>query len=638
MKPFDNQSSCCFLQPAKRILFLFLAVLFYHQSFAQTANISGVVNSYYKVTDVVPAKACLVVDDPTGLTVNMMVMVVQMKGATINTTASSNLFGDTLSLNNAGNYEVGTICYIIGDSIFLFHNLLNSYDTAGKVQLVRFGEYASADVVDTVKAQKWDSTAGTGGVIAIYVEEDLTLTKPISADTSGYKGGAYFLSSGTCSDITPATAYAYNASPSPPPNPPTQFGAYKGEGVARLSPGQTGGRGAPANGGGGGNNHNNSGGGGANLTAGGIGGGNSSSTGCQTTIRGLGGKPLSSWSGQKIFLGGGGGAGHGNNNFTSIHGGNGGGIIFIWANNLIGNSQFISASGAQGGNSESDGAGGGGAGGTIIMNVNNYTGSASIRANGGNGGNSSDGGTIRRCYGGGGGGSGGTIYFNASTPPVSVTVDGGPFGVESGRDPLCNPAQQAGSGSPGEIIPNYTFRRSTNPAGYCQLLLPSKLLYFQGQLSGSAISLNWEVEHQDLINYFIIEKKQGNNWVEIANISADPSRYKYSTLDATPSLGNNFYRLRVIDNDGSHYYSPIRKIWNGQGFADFVIYPNPSSGKVFVRGELLNGEPIKLLDISGKMIWQQVIRSSTAELMLPPLPPGVYLVQHGNQTKKLVIH
>jgi hypothetical protein len=69
-----------------------------------------------------------------------------------------------------------------------------------------------------------------------------------------------------------------------------------------------------------------------------------------------------------------------------------------------------------------------------------------------------------------------------------------------------------------------------------------------------------------------------------------------------------------------------------------VIYPNPSSGKVFVRGELLNGELIKLVDISGKTIWQQVIRNSSAELMLPPLPPGVYLVQHGNQTKKLVIH
>jgi hypothetical protein len=145
-------------------------------AFAQTTNISGIVNTYHKVIEVVPAKACLRVADATGLNINTLVMVVQMKGATI-ITANNSTFGDTTSLNGAGYYEIGTICYIIGDSIFLFHDLMNSYDVSSNVQLVQFAEYYSANVIDTVKALSWDSASGLGGVIAIFADQDITLYK-----------------------------------------------------------------------------------------------------------------------------------------------------------------------------------------------------------------------------------------------------------------------------------------------------------------------------------------------------------------------------------------------------------------------------------------------------------------------------
>ena len=325
----------------------------------QTTAISGVVNSYYPVIEIIPAKSCIRVSSTAGLGVNDPILLIQMKGATITTTNNSS-FGTVTALNEAGNYETGTICAIIGDSVFLFHQLINSYNTsAGKVQLIPFAQYVSANVTDTVKATPWNNSSGTGGVIAIYAEQDLILNAPVYAGGSGYRGGGFAQSNGTCSDALPASGYAYNAS-----NLSPQSGAAKGESIADLASTQTGGRGAPANGGGGGNNHNNSGGGGANLTAGGIGGGNSSSgVSCTATLRGGAGRSLSSNSGQKIYMGGGGGAGHSNNGLSNVSGANGGGIIFIWANNITGNGQSIITSGAAGGTSVSDGAGGGGAGG-----------------------------------------------------------------------------------------------------------------------------------------------------------------------------------------------------------------------------------------------------------------------------------
>ena len=387
-------------------------------SFSQTTNISGVRNNYYSVLGVDAAKNAVKLDNVSGLSYGNTVLLIQMKGATISTTNNAT-FGTITSLNDAGNYEIATICSISNDSAFIFNTILNTYDVNFKVQLVKFAEYYSANVTDTVKAQTWNNSTGKGGVLALKVEEDLTLNAPLFADSTGYSGGNSSISNSTCNSIT--SGYVYNANFTSP-----QSGAFKGEGVADVIAANSGGRGAPANGGGGGNNHNNGGGGGANLVAGGDGGGNYTtvSGSCTGDYHGVGGKALSSASGTKIFAGGGGGAGHYNNNPTTHGGGDGGGIIIVIAKNLIGNGYKISANGQVGGSGGSDGASGGGAGGTVIMNVtNSYSGSLTIEANGGNGGNTNNQSILNRCYGAGGGGSGGVTYFKGAIPAGVTTYD-----------------------------------------------------------------------------------------------------------------------------------------------------------------------------------------------------------------------
>ncbi|MGZ5221574.1 MAG: hypothetical protein ACXWC7_15910, partial [Chitinophagaceae bacterium] len=204
-----------------------ILIFFFHTASAQTP-ISGVVNTYYQVIDIVPAKACVRVTNAAGLNYNDKVMLVQMKGASINTSSNSSSFGDITSVNNAGNYEIGTVCTVIDDSVFLVFMLLNQYTSADKVQLVKIPQYISADVTDTLKAGPWNNTTGTGGVLAIIAEEDLILNAPIYTDSSGYRGGQYRLSTSDCGNTfipPPATAYAYNANNLAPQN-----GAFKGEG------------------------------------------------------------------------------------------------------------------------------------------------------------------------------------------------------------------------------------------------------------------------------------------------------------------------------------------------------------------------------------------------------------------------
>ncbi|MBS1654853.1 MAG: T9SS type A sorting domain-containing protein [Bacteroidetes bacterium] len=623
------------LKSKRNIVLLSTLLLFQSYIKAQSVNISGVVNNYYSVVEVIPAKACVRVSNTSGLTVDDMVMLVQMKGVSINT-ANNSSFGDTTSLNNAGNYEIGTICSMIGDSVFLFFDLLNQYTVTDKVQLVKIPSYYSATVTDTLKAATWNSTTGTGGVLAINVDQDLTLNAPIFADSTGYRGGTYKLSNGTCFDAIPASAYYYNAATLNPQN-----GAYKGEGAATVTTAQSGGRAAPANGGGGGNNHNNSGGGGANLSAGGDGGGNASSAGCTTTLQGKGGKALNNYGGFKIFMGGGGGAGHSNESFlVSYGGGNGGGIIFIIAKNIIGNGYSISANGQAGGSAASDGASGAGAGGTIILNAENYVGGISITANGGQGGTENDGGNIGRCYGGGGGGSGGVIYFSGTMPAATVSVTGGTAGAEIGPDASCHPLVPAHAGADGLTVINYNYSRSFNEASYCALLLPVKLIYFKAGLLHNTVSLNWRITHPDEASLFTIEKSSnGNTWATIAVKPSNGGSTDYSATDNDPAPGINFYRLKITATSGSVFYSAIRQINTLISCAAISVYPNPASGKIFIKGITSPVADIQLFDLDGKLCWHDISYSNAGfrEFRLPTLQNGIYILKVQGTAVKLII-
>lgn len=611
--------------------------LFIPVCYSQTTNINGVVNVYQHVTEVIPSKACVRVSNTAGLAQGRKVLLIQMKGASINT-ANSSTFGDTTSLNNAGNYEISTICTIRDDSVFFVYNILNNYTpSTGKVQLVQFGEYVNANVTADVTAPAWDNVNGTGGVIAIFAEADIIMNASITANGKGFAGGAFVQSNTACNNST--NGYSYD-----PTNVSAIFGqrgAYKGECIADVTATLYGGRGAPANGGGGGNNHNNSGGGGSNLNTGGMGGGNWGTSSCNASFPGIGGKALSSWGGRKIFFGGGGGAGHNNNGGASVGaGGNGGGIIFIHAANIIGNGQFISASGNAGSISQSDGAGGGGGGGTIIMDAGSYTGALTIAANGGNGGDSFDGGNLKLCFGGGGGGSGGVIYFTGAEPAITISNNGGNFGIESGSYlPTCTTPIPGISGSNGQIINSYSYKASTTLAAYCGTILPVRLTGFEARSSNKKVLLGWQTASPELVQLFMVEKRIGDNeWIQVGTVAGDESKQTYAAEDDHPQAGYNLYRLKVLEKNNTVSYSSIRRAYIDNRQEAFSIYPNPVTDKIRIEASFNGVLSLRLLDISGKTVFiKQGMMNNAVVIDLPHLPTGIYVLRINDTVKKIVI-
>ncbi|HEY1114477.1 MAG TPA: hypothetical protein VGE66_12990, partial [Chitinophagaceae bacterium] len=175
---------------------------------AQTTPISGVINTYHKVEDLIPLRSCVVVDDATGLAPGSRVMLVQMKGASVETNNNST-FGDITSMNTAGNYELGTVCMVSGDTVFLLNKIVQEYTLTGKVQLVGIPVYENALVEDSLKAKPWNNSEGKGGVLALSVTYSLFLNAPVSATGTGFIGGPPVLCRGTCSNWATPSGPAY---------------------------------------------------------------------------------------------------------------------------------------------------------------------------------------------------------------------------------------------------------------------------------------------------------------------------------------------------------------------------------------------------------------------------------------------
>ncbi|MFM6947300.1 MAG: gliding motility-associated C-terminal domain-containing protein [Flavobacteriales bacterium] len=418
-------------------IFFFLIVL---SGISHAQSIGGVVNIYTAVTNMTPNS--VTVTSANGFSVGDRVLLIQMKGALINTTNTAS-FGQITNLGSAGNFEFTNIAAINGNQVTFVANLCKSFSPAGKVQLIRVPVYGQATINAPVTATPWNGTIG--GVVAIEATTSLTFNNQINVSGQGFIGGAVTTGWFMCNDPNFA-------------NPGTAAGK-KGEGIAAAPLNMEGNRAPLANGGGGANSGNPGAGGGSNGGVGGRGGNQFSGSCPVNTAFGMGGLALN-YSTYRAYLGGGGGGGYKDNGLSCTPGANGGGIVFIITPTIIGNNQQINASGASVvGNTDSEGAGAGGAGGCVYLLSNTINSNLNINVAGGNGGNIFSTMWSSACHGPGGGGGGGAIVFQQAATPVNVTpsLTGGNPGSILHTGPACagtNFGAQAGAN--GILVYNYT--------------------------------------------------------------------------------------------------------------------------------------------------------------------------------------
>jgi uncharacterized repeat protein (TIGR01451 family) len=497
--------------------------------------LSGIVNTYYAGVGTAGAgSTTITVSTPsagsaTQIGVGDLLLVIQMQGATINSTNTSS-YGDgapgnpasgSTSLGGSGEFEFVTVSSVTAnantDTLTIIGSganggLLNTYVSAADsnsqgaktFQVIRVPQYASAQLSSGLTVVPWNGSVG--GVLALDVASQLTLGGTVSLDGDGFRGGGGRILGGQAgllgSDVVTLSTQNANGSKgegiagtphyvAPPlaTITPASTAISTGQAVLEGLPNGSYARGAPGNAGGGAtdanppaNDQNSGGGGGGNGGSGGTGGFGWNSAG---VVGGFGGVAFPASTGAAV-LGGGGGAGTSNNgawwdpvtntgnancgaNCTGVYssGTAGGGIVIIRAGSVAGTGT-ITANGQNALDEENDGGGGGGAGGSVLFYANSgsLTG-LTVAVDGGNGGA-----TWPEVAPGafpgnrhGPGGGGAGGVVFASSAPGFWEANGG----QPGTSTLADDAYGATAGQPGILASGETITETpgTQSGAYC---------------------------------------------------------------------------------------------------------------------------------------------------------------------------
>jgi hypothetical protein len=178
-------------------------------------------------------------------------------------------------------------------------------------------------------------------------------------------------------------------------------------------------------------------------------------------------------------------------------------------------------------------------------------------------------------------------------------------------------------------------------------IIPVKLLSFEAVKQNSAVNVKWSTSRELNSKEFIVERSaDGRDFTAIGKVAAggnsSTTRW-YQFNDASPLAGTNFYRLRIIDQDGNSELSKIARVYVGKEI-HIGITPNPARNFVNVYVENNDGpSTIQLTDLSGRVVKQFAIAggSQNISINIAGNPAGVYFVKlitaKTVKTEKLVI-
>jgi hypothetical protein len=162
-----------------------------------------------------------------------------------------------------------------------------------------------------------------------------------------------------------------------------------------------------------------------------------------------------------------------------------------------------------------------------------------------------------------------------------------------------------------------------------QTALPLRLMGFSGTQETSANNLQWETADEVNTKSFELESStDGRNFKKVATIDAvSTGDNSYGYKDHTTYKGITYYRLKMVDLDGSFSYSRI--VWlSRDGKGSINIYPNPVNYLVNLSLDsgLVNSQA-KLYDASGTLIKTISITSNEQKINVRTLPSGLYILK-----------
>ncbi|MEO7081141.1 MAG: T9SS type A sorting domain-containing protein, partial [Flavobacteriales bacterium] len=174
------------------------------------------------------------------------------------------------------------------------------------------------------------------------------------------------------------------------------------------------------------------------------------------------------------------------------------------------------------------------------------------------------------------------------------------------------------------------------------LILPVELLFLAAQQRENVVDLTWATATEKNSSEFIVERSTNAfDFTPIGKVAASgDSQYRidYAFTDQNPLGGVNYYRLQLVDRDGSTETSnAVAVMFTGDG-SRVLAWPNPTRDRLNVGADLRgqNMVQVQVVDALGRLILRSEVLVESGqdrvEVDTQRLAAGSYMVHLSGST------
>ena len=170
-------------------------------------------------------------------------------------------------------------------------------------------------------------------------------------------------------------------------------------------------------------------------------------------------------------------------------------------------------------------------------------------------------------------------------------------------------------------------------------VLPVTIVNLKAQQQGNIIKVDWSsLTEINVGSYEIQRSLNGRDFSAIGSVAAKNNgalQTSYTFNDLQPATGNNYYRLKVINEDGNKTYSNIVSLNVNSDKTITLVYPVPAGDVLHIQTN--SNASFSLIDQSGKILLIQNINGS-GTINISGIANGFYyLKNNSNSTLQKII-
>ena len=170
--------------------------------------------------------------------------------------------------------------------------------------------------------------------------------------------------------------------------------------------------------------------------------------------------------------------------------------------------------------------------------------------------------------------------------------------------------------------------------------LNTRILNFSGRIEQQQSQLFWDAATDAAHDYFELQRSaDGANFETIGKIAGSGNNFNFT--DRSPLAGNNYYRLRQVNQSGSFHYSGVVLLRHA-GAVAVSLFPTVTDGAFTLQLQTAAAATFQIdfIDQFGRMVMQRVVQAPEGNhqqnFSVASLAKGVYYVRVRRSTGEFV--